>query len=594
MKFKKSFISMLAIAAVVVACEKPAPTPDDPTQDPTENPGGEPEEEEPTITEDGTEAHPYLVKSLEDLQAVREKAAPGAETFFRLEADIDMTSVKNWIPVNCGDTETVGEGDAATSVTTFTRKINFDGNNKTISNFAPTTWYLEDGLTEAGYQSLFGVLYGTVKNLNVTGANLVDVKASAGILAGYAGTMQNDVVMAAVVSNVSVQGTITAVGDKVGGMAGVAYYATFENCNADVTITTSSTDCGGLIGKSVGDLVVTGCKVKADITSNVAAKNRVGGLIGWNSTAKTTITDAHVLEGSVLTDGSNRTDASNGNFGGLIGYGDTTGTEMTISKSSATITIANSNFGTYNGGFIGGFGYASVVTITDSWSTGEVVGHNYTGGFVGAVQNTLTLKRCWSSANVSTTAGKHVGGLVGTNTTNDIVIEDCYTTGNVDGYEQLVGGIIGRSAKGLTMKNCFATGRVQGEISGVAGLVGKIEAASTVENCIAWNSEIDCTRAGNAVWAPGAVTGTVTVASTLKNCYRRSDLVLKDISMTLVDHENIENDLPPLPAYTDSDNNQRAYHGKAAAAGKTLSAVAKDLGWDEKVWDLSKDVPTLK
>lgn len=35
---------MLAIAAVVVACEKPAPTPDDPTQDPTENPGGEPEE----------------------------------------------------------------------------------------------------------------------------------------------------------------------------------------------------------------------------------------------------------------------------------------------------------------------------------------------------------------------------------------------------------------------------------------------------------------------------------------------------------------------------------------------------------------------
>ena len=37
-----------------------------------------------------------------------------------------------------------------------------------------------------------------------------------------------------------------------------------------------------------------------------------------------------------------------------------------------------------------------------------------------------------------------------------------------------------------------------------------------------------------------------------------------------------------------------AYHGKAAAAGKTASAVAKELGWDETIWDLSGDVPALK
>ena len=37
-----------------------------------------------------------------------------------------------------------------------------------------------------------------------------------------------------------------------------------------------------------------------------------------------------------------------------------------------------------------------------------------------------------------------------------------------------------------------------------------------------------------------------------------------------------------------------AYHGKAAAAGKTVSQVAKDLGWSETVWDLSGEFPKLK
>lgn len=581
---------MLAIAAVVVACEKPAPTPDDPTKEPTETPE-EPKDEpepEPEVTQDGSEAFPYLLKSTDDLAAIRDKALPGTETWFRLENDIDMTGVTNWTPINCGDV--TGEGEAA--VTKYERKINFDGNGKTISNFAPST-YMIDKLTEASYPSFFGVLYGTCKNLTITNASIVDAKTASGILAGFVGTQDGEVKMPGVVTNVSVQGTITAGTDKIGGMAGSAYNATFENCNVDVVITSTSTDIGGLIGKAVGDIVCSGCNVKAVITSQAPTKNRCGGLIGWNSTVTTSITNCHVLEGSKLIDESNRGSASNGNFGGLIGFGDTTGTEMTITKSSATCVIEGSTFGTYNGGFVGGFGYASNVTITDSWSAGVAVGHNYTGGFVGAVQNTLTMKRCWSSVNVSTSNGKHVGGLIGTNTSYPLVLEDCYTTGDVDGYEQLVGGIIGRSAKQLTMKNCFATGRVQGDISGVAGIAGKLEGASTVENCIAWNTEVVCGRQKNDVWAPGAVTGVATTASTLKNCYRKNGFVLTDPFMVCVDHENVENALAPSPEYS-AEAHQRAYHGKEAAAGATISSVAKQLGWDETIWDLSKDVPALK
>ena len=36
------------------------------------------------------------------------------------------------------------------------------------------------------------------------------------------------------------------------------------------------------------------------------------------------------------------------------------------------------------------------------------------------------------------------------------------------------------------------------------------------------------------------------------------------------------------------------YHGKAAAAGSTISSLAKTIGWDEAVWDLSGDKPMLK
>ena len=36
------------------------------------------------------------------------------------------------------------------------------------------------------------------------------------------------------------------------------------------------------------------------------------------------------------------------------------------------------------------------------------------------------------------------------------------------------------------------------------------------------------------------------------------------------------------------------YHGVAAEAGKTLSDVARGLGWSADIWDFSGAVPTLK
>ena len=672
MKFKKSFISMLAIAAVVVACEKPAPTPDDPTQDPTENPGGQPEE--PTITEDGTQAHPYLVKTVEDLAAMREKALPGAETFFRLENDLDMTGVTNWVPVNYGDID--GEGE--TAVTSFDRKIHFDGNNKTISNFAPTSWM--DGLEICSYPSLFGVLYGSCQDLTITNATINVEVGSTGILAGYVGTENKP----ATVSNVSVQGTVTTTGNRAGGLAGCIKNGTLTNCSVDVALTTSNTDAGGFAGYVEGVNAFTNCNVKVALISKAIEKARCGGFIGWNRATETTIENCHVLEGSSIVDQSTGRDAAKMvALGGFIGFGDSDAepTKLTVKNSSAKISVNSQDWAQVNSCFIASLGYNPDVLLENCTVEGDVIAganpQNYAGGLIaraqmagigGTIAGKVTINNCSFKGNVTGRAG--VGGLVGAvdngemNISNSTVeggvknfqnniggilglctatvkIDGCSFDGKVDGVSY-VGGVIGgtgnspkyevtrTSVKGeiiasnsysggivaaaqapdQKVENCFCsasveltgTGKQIGCIVGTAtsvititncyasgdqksnnvagGIVGRIAGeGSKVSKCIAWNSAISSKT--NSL--TGAIIGSLEKGGEYTSCVRKSDMTVTGTTVALADQD----DITTLSAST-------AYHGKAAAAGKTASAVAKELGWDETIWDLSKDVPALK
>lgn len=651
MKFKHYLISMLACAAAVVACEEkePAPAPVEPalevnpfvlsvaetadeatftiqtnqdwtaasdqtwaTLDLTSGVASEeaytvkvtvaenPDEAERTVTitvkageltktvkvnqaakvvlENGTQEKPWLIKTADDLKAMKDKTVLNGETFFKLEADIDMTGVTDYVPVNVNGEEK------------FNRKIYFDGGNHTISNFT---------CSAEQYPSLFGVLYGTVKDLKVTGAK-INSTTPCGIIAGFAGTFQDDTAMPAVLENVSVQGEITSASDKNGGIAGVGYHATFTNCTADVKMAVSNTDAGGFCGKTQGDCVFTGCKVKADITSTAVAKNRVGGFIGWNATASTTMTDCQVLEGTKLTDDSQRTSAGNGNYGGLIGFGDVEGTVLKISKCTTNVAVNAGTLATYNSAFIGGTGYVSTTEITDCHAAGSVISGNYGAGLVGAVQSNAVVTRCGSTASVETN-GQRCGGLLGS-VTKPITVIDCYATGNVSGTGQQIGGLIGFIQGTSVVKNCYASGNVLSTKAGTAGLIGTINngEGSEVSACIVWNKDVICERTALDVWAPGAVIGASNQAGTFKACYRRADMNFKDMEggITLVDHEDIINAAPPQPEYaaslTKNQTAQQAYHGKAAAADATASSIAKTLGWDEAVWDLSKDLPTLK
>ena len=553
----------------------------------------------------GTEADPYILVTPQDMVDMRSLATYGGETWFKMANDIDMAEVDNYVPVNFDQN--------------FERKIHFDGGNYTISNFT-----CDNSLNGASYPSIFGVLYGSCTNLKVDKATINSTHA-AGVIGGYVGTTGKP----ALVENVIItNSSVTSSGQRSGGVCGVAKEATFkyvtykgsmtntyankeaksggflgqaetsvlcENCTADVVVKGAGNDIGGFAGKLVNKVTFANCSVKAQITSSIVGKNRCGGFAGWNSTETATFTNCHVLEGSTITSDGNWTSATNGNFGGFIGFGDTTGSVVEITGCSAYVNMKVSDKGNYNGGFIGGIGYESTVTITDCYAKGTVQGNAYCGGFIGSANSDITISKCWADVDL-TLSGHRNGAFVGTATSKPITIRDCYSTGDVTAAGQQTGGILGYTDKKVIIERCYATGEITSNTAASAGIVGTLSGAgSLVSKCIAWNEKIICNRSANSRWAPGAVVGAANVAVTLQDCYRRSDMYFYDKAdaMTLFDQENVENDYPAAPEYS-AETTQRAYHGKAAAADATASSVAKSLGWDEAIWDLSKDVPTLK
>ncbi len=236
------------------------------------------------------------------------------------------------------------------------------------------------------------------------------------------------------------------------------------------------------------------------------------------------------------------------------------------------------------------------------------------GGLVGVLGNG-TISRC-SADVVVTNQTQRAGGLVGYHNNADVSslceISDCWTSGSLTALNhQKNGGIIGEMYSSTTasptavLTNCYSTmslnvSRNAGGIVGALHQNGK----SKVEGCIAWNTKIESTTSKTGWYSSGAVVGFMKNKDTMTDNYRRSDMVF-DVKYTdknnevppLFDCENFDADNPFVWTSYNEDSywgsNYQPYHGKAAAPGETVSDVAKRLGWDEKIWDLSGDYPQL-
>jgi len=197
----------------------------------------------------GTENNPYLITSVEDLRAIGSNMIEGSLVYFRLENDLDMTGVEDWTPANQFEPY---------------KKFDFNGNGHTISNYTGTT-------------SLFGAVVGKLYDLTVSNAKITNASGPVGILGAYGGTNDDPVE----VNHVYVSGKLTnTVAHGTGGLFGVIIGATIDACSADVVISSTKYDSGGIYGydntKGPKFSTVSNCWTAGDITGN----RMVGGIAG--------------------------------------------------------------------------------------------------------------------------------------------------------------------------------------------------------------------------------------------------------------------------------------------------------------------------
>lgn len=153
-----------------------------------------------------------------------------------------------------------------------------------------------------------------------------------------------------------------------------------------------------------------------------------------------------------------------GGLAGLIHF-------STIENSSCTGNVSGSSI-------IGGLvGKNHQSTINHCYSMGFVSGLLGNGGLVGKNRSSI-ITNSYSTAFVSSSNGS-AGGLVGTNV-NSSTISNSYSTGNVVGVNY-VGGLVGYSEECYHITNSYSTGSVFGE-NRVGGLVGSLSFTSVINS----------------------------------------------------------------------------------------------------------------
>jgi hypothetical protein len=195
---------------------------------------------------------------------------------------------------------------------------------------------------------------------------------------------------------------------------------------------------------------------------------------------------------------------------GLFGYLAPGGNVTELAAENVSITGAST---------VGGLVGDNVGKVSNSYSTGNIIGDRDVGGLVG--DNWGTVSNSYSTGSVTGTVGylsRYVGGLVGrnefegtissSNSTSSVTggadvgglagesfgnVSKSYSTSNVTG-ESRVGGLVGQNGVGGlvgeqwgTVTNSYSTGNVAGDVH-VGGLVGAELGSSTVSNSF-WDTE---------------------------------------------------------------------------------------------------------
>lgn len=342
----------------------------------------------------GTQADPYVIATAEQLAKLAADVNSGVDSvshsgkYFVLSGNIDL-SAHRWRPI----------GDGATDRSFHAFLGHFDGQNHTITGL-----YVDESIeTEKDGLSYNAGLFGNVANVTtseelydtIVNLHLQDVYVKGGGEYAATGALIGHIANSGTrVANCTVEnGTVTNEGDSgetgTGGLVGYTAWTVFENCTADVSVSSEKGCVGGFVGSTFGN-TFNNCVAYGDVEGGWS----VGGFAGilfWRISA--TNCAAH---GNVTAH-----DWNAGGFAGFIqGTVDNDGVSATLTNCSAYGDVTSDLGGglARAGGFAGTL-WDEPITIENSHAAGKVStpDNSSTGGFIGYLNCTPdngTLKDC--------------------------------------------------------------------------------------------------------------------------------------------------------------------------------------------------------
>lgn len=355
----------------------------------------------------------------------------------------------------------------------------FTGGN-VISNLKLDKTSIAD---DAEYLGLFRKNAGTIHNLRLLNPQVEivsDKLKGVGAVCGYSnGSLKGDNVDG---TQARVEAALTsAQAQGIGGVAGVievgdSKSVTKLSASGTVTGTLPTGDTARGIGGIAGSLTTNGAAVKTLTNSAAVTGNRsVGGIAGYFS-GKDQATGKDMAdcqnEGLILSSTAADDHSLAGHYiGGIVGYAH----HASLSECRSRAGYADGYTykqedkdklrGRYVGGIVG-YGEQSVLYDCETEANGYVLGSEYVGGIIGALNQSDTQTALLSENGTRTT------------------VNASYVIGN-----SYVGGIIGENKGGSTIKNCVNTGVAAGYNAYIGGICGANENKAAIINCASYVSD---------------------------------------------------------------------------------------------------------
>lgn len=164
-------------------------------------------------------------------------------------------------------------------------------------------------------------------------------------------------------------------------------------------------------------------------------------------------------------------------------------------------------FGFISGASITNLGLTNVQVITSPINSYNA------GALAGFVENNSIISHCYSTGIVN--GHENVGGLVGYSINSSV--ENCQSSCEIQG-ESCVGGLVGGNGNHSTIHNSSASGNVSATLYGAGGLAGYSGYWSLISNSFCTGNSFGYTQVGGFVGFQ--------MLSTIRNCFSRGNVTV--------------------------------------------------------------------